>query len=275
MIASAPYDTEAAEDPIYTCVEKSLDFVLVKSCRAIEDKYINFFSQLLNKKMVTVGPLAQSGEEEEEKDSVIMEWLSQKGKSSTVFVSFGSENYLCNKKMEELAYGLELSNVNFIWVIRFPSGGEKIKIGDVLPEGYLERVKERGLVVEGWAPQAKILGHSSTGGFVSHCGWSSVTESLSYGVPVIAIPMNFDQPLNARLMVELGAGLEVLKDEDLEFDREEVARVIKEVVVEKSGEGIRCKAKELSEEIRMKEEGEMCGVVEELEKIICNKNLDE
>ena len=59
-------------------------------------------------------------------------------------------------------------------------------------------------MLEGWAPQTKILEHPSIGGFVSHCGWSSVMESMKFGVPIIAVPVHFDQPLNNRLVEEVG-----------------------------------------------------------------------
>ncbi|KAK7852317.1 beta-d-glucosyl crocetin beta-1 [Quercus suber] len=123
--------------------------------------------------------------------------------------------------MEEIAHGLELSKVDFIWIVRFPVG-EKIKLGKALPEGFLERVGERGIVVEDWAPQAKILRHSSIGGFVSHCGWSSVIESIKFGVPIIAIPMQFEQPLNARVVEEVGVAMEVKRDRDGKLERVEL-----------------------------------------------------
>ncbi|RVW86828.1 Cyanidin-3-O-glucoside 2-O-glucuronosyltransferase [Vitis vinifera] len=67
------------------------------------------------------------------------------------------------------------------------------------------------MVVEGWAPQKKILGHTSIGGFVSHCGWSSIMESIKFGVPIVAIPMQIDQPFNAKLLEAVGVGVEVKK----------------------------------------------------------------
>jgi len=65
-----------------------------------------------------------------------------------------------------------------------------------LPEGFEERVEGRGMVVN-WAPQLEILRHSSTGSFLSHCGWNSCVESISMGVPLSTWPVSYDQPSNA------------------------------------------------------------------------------
>ncbi|GFS43022.1 UDP-glucosyl transferase 72E1 [Actinidia rufa] len=163
----------------------------------------------VEKKIAPVGPLVQDTNIGEHKDTQIMQWLGTKDKFSTVFVSFGSESFLSKEEMEEMAHGLELSKVNFIWVVRFPNVGEKIELEEALPKGFLDRLGNRGLVVEDWAPQAQILAHSSTGGFVSHCGWNSILESLKFGVPVIAMPMKYDQPMNARLVEDVGVAAEV------------------------------------------------------------------
>ncbi|KAL2506710.1 UDP-glycosyltransferase 91B1 [Abeliophyllum distichum] len=242
---------------------RSCDIVLMKSCRAIEGKYIDYLSDLSQKKIVPVGPLVTQPKNEED-DSEIMQWLSKKSKLSTVYISFGSENYLSKEQIEEMTQGLELCDVNFIWVVRFPAVNT-IRIEETLPERFLERVKQKGMVVQGWAPQAKILAHPSIGGFVSHCGWSSVVESIYFGIPVIAMPLKLDQPLNARLVVEAGVGVEVARDDDREFKRDEVAKAINKVVVEKStGEGIRSKALELSKKMKEEEEVAMSETSEQL-----------
>nr|WJY55137.1 rhamnosyltransferase GT1 [Centella asiatica] len=263
---------EEGEDPMTASFKRSCEIVLIQSSKNFENEYIDFLSDLVDKKVVPVGPLIQAAAPPKEEDDKIMEWLNRKEADSTVLVSFGSQYYLSKEELEELAYGLELSQVNFVWVIRFPKG-EEVKAVEVLPQGFMDRVGDRGLLVEGWAPQTKILEHSSIGGFVSHCGWNSATESMSLGVPIIAIPMVIEQPLNCRRVVELGVGMEVMKDENSEFDREEVARVIREVVVEKSGEEIRRKAKELSENVRHTSDEEVNNVAQELRKL-CNKKLD-
>ncbi|KAA8539177.1 hypothetical protein F0562_025869 [Nyssa sinensis] len=256
------------EDRILEAIGKSCDILLIKSFREIEQKYIDYLSVLVKKKIVPVGALVQDPVNEDEHTEII-QWLDKKSKSSTLFVSFGSEYFLSKLEMEEIAHGLELSKLNFIWVVRFPVG-EKTRVEEAMPEGFLERVGERGMVVEKWAPQAKILEHSSTGGFVSHCGWSSIMESIKFGVPIIGLPIHIDQPLNARLMEEVGVCVEVKRDKNERFDRDEIAKVIRKVVVEKNGEDIRNKAREISENMKMKGDEEIDGVVEELVQL-CRK----
>ncbi|XP_015170358.1 beta-D-glucosyl crocetin beta-1,6-glucosyltransferase-like [Solanum tuberosum] len=217
-------------------IKLSRDIILVKTCRDFEGKYIDYLSNLVSKKIVPVGSLVQESIARDDHDEEIMQWLDKKEKCSTVFVSFGSEYFLSKEDIFAVARGLERSKVNFIWVIRFPQG-ERISIQDALPEGYLERVGERGMVIEGWAPQATILQHPSIGGFVSHCGWSSFMESMKFGVPIIAMPMHIDQPMNARIVEYIRMGVEAARDEDGKLQSEEIANTIRKVLVEESGEG--------------------------------------
>lgn len=258
------------KDRALECFEKSSEIILIKSFREIEGKYIDYLSALTGKKIVPVGPLVEEPVQAYEKTEAI-EWLNEKEPSSAVFVSFGSEYFLSKEEIEEVAYGLEFSMVSFLWVVRFPVAA-KVGLEMALPKGFLERVGDRGMVVDGWAPQTKILQHPSIGGFVSHCGWSSVMESMKFGVPIIAMPMHLDQPLNARLVEGVGVGVEVKRDLDGRLQREELAKVIREVVVEKSGEGVRRRAKELMEKIRKKGEEEIDEVVQELVQLCRKKN---
>ncbi|KVH97850.1 beta-D-glucosyl crocetin beta-1,6-glucosyltransferase-like [Cynara cardunculus var. scolymus] len=251
------------KDRVMECVDRSSSIVLVKSFKEVEGKYGDYLSLLTGKKVVPVGPLVVDPFLDTKQNSTI-QWLDTKATGSTVFVSFGSEYFLSSADIEEIAYGLEMSKVNFIWVLRFPKGERNIRVEEALPLGFLEKVRNRGLVVEGWAPQTKILGHKSVGGFVSHCGWSSVMEAMKFGVPIIAMPMHLDQPVNARLVTEVGVGVEVVREADGRLRREKVAAVVRRVVVSKLGEGVRKKAKKMSGDLRVKGEKEIDGVVEEL-----------
>ncbi|XP_015901063.2 beta-D-glucosyl crocetin beta-1,6-glucosyltransferase-like [Ziziphus jujuba] len=255
-----------SKDPVRACGERSSNIVLIKTTGEMEGKYIDYLSFLMDKKIVPVGPLVPEPIKEYGEETKIIKWLNTKERSSVVFVSFGSEYFLSKEDMNEIAYGLELSKVNFIWVVRFPLGGNS-KLDEELPDGFVERIGERGMVVEGWAPQIKILENWSIGGFVSHCGWSSVMESIKFGVPIIALPMHLDQPLNARLVEELGVGVEVYRDKNGRIERKELERTIKYVMEEENGEVLRMKTNEFRDKMRNKGDEEIDVVVAELVKL--------
>ncbi|KAG8370038.1 hypothetical protein BUALT_Bualt14G0076100 [Buddleja alternifolia] len=272
-----PIIKDADNDFAFGNFTLSSDIILMKSSRGVEGKYIDYLSVLCNKPVVPTGPLVVHGknddeDDDDEEDSEILKWLSEKNHSSTIFISFGSEYILSENQIEEIAKGLELCDANFIWVVRFPIGEVKISIEDKLPLGFLDMVKERGMVVSGWAPQTRILGHSSIGGFVSHCGWSSVMESMYFGVPIIGMPIKADQPINARMVVEAGVGVEVGRGKNGNYAGEEIAKAINKVIVEKTFyEGLRNRAKKLSEKIKEKEEEEVNEAAEQLLRL-CMKN---
>ncbi|BFG21098.1 hypothetical protein CerSpe_073720 [Prunus speciosa] len=260
------------------CSDRSCKIVLVKSSREIEAKYVDYLSDLTGKKIVPVGSLVQDLIEQEvdSKETKIMKWLNTRERSSVVYVSFGSEFFLSKEEIEEIAHGLELSKVSFIWVIRFPKEEKGTRVEEVLPEGFLERVGEKGIIVDCWAPQAKILKHKSAGGFVSHCGWSSVLESIKFGVPIVAMPMHLDQPINARIVEDVGVGVEVKRmgggsNENGRLKREEIAKVIRDVVVEENGQGLKRKAMELRDNMKKREDEEIDGVVEQLIQLCMRK----
>lgn len=52
-----------------------------------------------------------------------------------------------------------------------------------------------------------IPGHAKTRLFISHCGNLGTQEAKFHGVPVLAVPIAFDQPRNAARMVRKGLAL--------------------------------------------------------------------
>ncbi|KAK4346029.1 hypothetical protein RND71_036205 [Anisodus tanguticus] len=234
-------------------------------------KYIDYMSEIIKFKVLPIGTLVQDPMASVDGNMEIMEWLGKKYKFSTILVSFGSGYSLTKQELEEVAFGLELSHVNFIWVVRFPKG-ENLSLEEALPQGFFERVGDRGMVMGGWAPQAKILTHSSIGGFMSHCGWSSISESIDYGIPIIAMPMDLDQPMNAKLLVEIGVALEVVRDDNGALHRENITRVIKDVICGKSGENLRCNVRNLGEKLRFKNVEDIDAAVMELTQLCHDEN---
>ncbi|MCE5165869.1 hypothetical protein HAX54_012733 [Datura stramonium] len=109
-------------------------------------------------------------------------------------------------------------------------------------------------------------------GFVSHWGWNSISESIDYGIPVIAMPMDLDQPMNAKLIVEIGVALEVLRDDNGALQREDIARVIKDVICGKCGENLRCNVRNLGEMLRSKNMEDIDVAVLKLTQLCHEKN---
>ncbi|KAJ1275999.1 hypothetical protein BS78_05G180100 [Paspalum vaginatum] len=185
-----------------------------------------------------------------------LEWLDRQPARSVIFVSFGSGGALPAEQMRELALGLELSGQRFLWVVRSPSdegslsenyydAASKKDPFAYLPEGFVERTKDVGLVVPSWAPQTEVLGHDATGGFLTHCGWNSTLESLVHGVPMVAWPLFAEQRMNAVMLAEgVGAAIRLPEVKD----REAIAVAVRELMV-MAGEGkgavVRAKVVEL------------------------------
>jgi UDP:flavonoid glycosyltransferase YjiC (YdhE family) len=106
----------------------------------------------------------------------------------------------------------------------------------LLPDGFLERTKDRGMVLENWAPQTEVLRHEAVGAFVTHCGWNSALEAIMSGVPMICWPLYAEQRLNKVHMVEemkVGVAVEGYDEELVTADEVEA----KVRLVMESGEG--------------------------------------
>uniref|UniRef100_A0A3B4BFF5 UDP-glucuronosyltransferase n=1 Tax=Periophthalmus magnuspinnatus TaxID=409849 RepID=A0A3B4BFF5_9GOBI len=61
------------------------------------------------------------------------------------------------------------------------------------------------LLVE-WMPQNDLLGHPKTKVFVAHGGTNGIQEAIYHGVPILGIPLVFDQPDNLFRIDERQAG---------------------------------------------------------------------
>ncbi|KAJ1421240.1 UDP-glycosyltransferase family, conserved site [Sesbania bispinosa] len=206
--------------------------------------------QIIGKpKVYPVGPIIQSGSIGQENGLECLTWLDKQEPKSVLYVSFGSGGTLSQEQFNELAFGLELSGQKFLWVVRAPSGvSSATYLGgggagedplQFLPHGFLERTKKQGLVVPFWVPQIQVLGHSSTGGFLSHCGWNSVLESVVDGVPIIAWPLFAEQSLNAAMLTDgLKVALRPKVNDGGLAEREEIANIIRDLMESEEGREI-------------------------------------
>ncbi|KAJ9547309.1 hypothetical protein OSB04_019852 [Centaurea solstitialis] len=211
---------------------RGVDFVmrLVQKMKEVKAIMVNTFSELETHAIESlcsdssgpfvypVGPLLNLEDGAGKTlDDEVKRWLDGQPPSSVVFLCFGSMGSFEEVQVKEIAYALERSGHRFLWSLRRPSLQETGfgNLSDyedpreVLPEGFLERNAGIGKVI-GWAPQVALLAHRAVGGFVTHCGWNSMLESLWFGVPMATWPMYAEHQLNAfEMVVELGLAVEI------------------------------------------------------------------
>lgn len=229
------------------------DFIALRSCKEFEREYIDLVQELYQKPVVSIGLLPPVLTDDQILDDTsnnssnrpsIFKWLDQQREKSVVFVGFGSEYKMPIHQVHELAFGLELSNLPFLWILRKPDDDVDHALA-LLPSGFEARTSNRSILCLEWAPQAQILAHSSIGGCLFHSGWGTIIESLSFGHALILLPMVADQGLNGRLLVEKGVGYEVPRNEDNSFDRYRIAEALKLVMRMQEGKGVRLKGGEM------------------------------
>ncbi|CAN4118834.1 unnamed protein product [Withania somnifera] len=173
------------------------DAVVLNSFEEL-DPIINKDLKSKIQKALNIGPLVLQSSKEvvhldaNSDESGCIRWLDKQKEKSIVYLSFGTVTTLPPNEIIAIAEALEAKRIPFIWSLR--ENGVKI-----LPKGFLERTEEFGKIVS-WAPQLEILAHSSVGVFVTHCGWNSILEGISYGVPMICRPFFGDQKLNSRMV---------------------------------------------------------------------------
>lgn len=183
--------------------------MIVNSFYEMEKRYIDFWDEKVGPKSYCVGPLcvaAPPAAAAEEKAFYVrfLDGKVAEGKR-VLYVAFGTQAEVSPEQFRAIAEGLERSEVDFLWVLK-PENVQNF------PE-FEERVKERGILVRGWVDQLEILKHEAVSGFLSHCGWNSAVESITAGVPILALPFMAEQHLNARFVVEeLGAGLRLMPE---------------------------------------------------------------
>ncbi|KAJ0264673.1 UDP-glycosyltransferase 71B1 [Hirschfeldia incana] len=200
--------------------------ILVNSVAEMEPQALKFFSDSNSTPPVyAVGPILDLKTDgnafKDEKRTEILSWLDKQPLRSVVFLCFGSMGGFSEEQTRETAIALEQTGHRFLWSVRRASTDDTTKasfpedftnLEEILPEGFLERTAEIGKIIS-WAPQVDVLKHRAVGGFVTHCGWNSILESLWFGVPTSAWPIYAEQQCNAFEMVEeLGLAAEIRKD---------------------------------------------------------------
>ena len=265
----------------YSCVlnlvrrYKEIKGIIVNTFQELEHYAFSALSVYDVPPVYTVGPLIkfknhQSNHESDRSEhDKIMKWLDDQPDSSVVFLCFGSCGNFDVAQLREIALGLEQSGHRFLWSVRDASNEKKHDKPEsnfllakkpeanlhheILLEDFQERTKDKGLIICGWAPQVEALAHKAVGGFVSHCGWNSILESVWFGVPVVTLPLYAEQQINAFEMVkELGLAIELKLDNRSDRDEIVKAKEIEKAVkcVMEAESEVRKKVKDMSEKSR-------------------------
>ncbi|KNA15373.1 hypothetical protein SOVF_098850 [Spinacia oleracea] len=229
---------------------------------ALEGEYLdNIQKELGHHRVYNVGPLSLIGlSKSSDTKYEVLNWLDTCPDGSVLYVCFGSQKLLTEPQIRALALGLERSKTRFIWVVKSVSSQQ-------VPDGFDERVSDRGMVLRGWAPQVEILHHKAVGGFVSHCGWNSLLESVTAGVMLLAWPMEADQFINAKLLVEYtGLAVKLCQGEHTVPDSDALARIIYESLGQDIPQKARAKAMSNKALEAVKAGGSSAAALDELVK---------
>nr|CAN83016.1 hypothetical protein VITISV_041695 [Vitis vinifera] len=245
--------------------------VVVNSFEDLEPNYLLEYKKLVNK-VWCIGPVSLCNKEMSDKfgrgnktsidENQCLKWLDSRKPKSVIYACFGSLCHFSTSQLIEIGLGLEASNRPFVWIIRQSDCSFEIEEW-LLEERYEERIKGRGLIIRGWAPQVLILSHPAAGGFLTHSGWNSTIEAICSGVPMITWPMFAEQFYNEKLVVQvLRIGVRIGVEVIVQWGEEEKAGAlvkrnqIKEAVDKlmdegKEGEERRERARKLGELAKM------------------------
>ncbi|XP_028800818.1 7-deoxyloganetin glucosyltransferase [Neltuma alba] len=214
---------------------QTADAIIFNTFSELESEALDTLSSIFPP-LFTIGPvpllLAQTQQNQQlesigsnlwDEETRCIDWLESRKPKSVIYVNFGSITVITLEQLYEFGWGLANSKKPFLWIIRpdLVDGGSLI----LSPE-FLSETKDRCLIAS-WCEQEKVLNHPSIGGFLTHCGWNSMTESMCSGIPMACWPFLGDQQTNCRYAcIQWGVGVEL----DKNVKREMVERVINELM---------------------------------------------
>ncbi|KAE9619656.1 hypothetical protein Lal_00038157 [Lupinus albus] len=206
--------------------------ILLNTFEELEGEYVKEYQRVTGHKVWCVGPVSLTNKDDLDKaqrgnknthidESQYVNFLDSWPPCSVLYVCLGSLNRVSPEQLKEIGLGLEASKRPFIWVIRGAYRRDELEKW-LKEDGFEERVKGRGILIRGWAPQVLILSHKAIGAFLTHCGWNSTLEAICAGVPLITFPMFADQFYNEKVVVQvIDTGVSVGVENSIHFGDED------------------------------------------------------
>jgi UDP:flavonoid glycosyltransferase YjiC (YdhE family) len=122
-------------------------------------------------------------------------WLDAHHKRGVIFVSFGSMVRLSAARLRILVSAFSALDTPVLWT-GGPSSNQTPRLS--LP---------KAVRIAAFVPQRSVLSHAAVGACITHGGGGTVLECLAAGVPMVVMPLMWDQPYNAQFVQDLGAGI--------------------------------------------------------------------
>jgi hypothetical protein len=226
------YAALSALGDLFSTLKEHRPMVLINTFEALESDALRAVPQL---EILAVGPVMPDPSSASSTDLIkgvdvkdSVEWLDTQAARSVVYVSFGTMLPVSKRQELELVRGLEATNRPYLWA----RGGAIAKRGGGDQDGTDDGATstQKGMMVE-WCDQVRALSHPAVGCFVTHCGWNSALESITHGVPIVAVPQWTDQPTIAWLVEErAGVGVRAAVDGEGAVDRDELRRCVETVM---------------------------------------------
>lgn len=126
-------------------------------------------------------------------------WVDELPARPTVYASLGTVFNAMPHVFESVLDALAEEPVNLVLVVG-PSQD---------PASFGSRPE--GVHVERFLPQTAMLAHCDV--VITHAGYNTVAEALREGLPMLAIPLRVDQPINAERCMAEGLALVLLPEE--------------------------------------------------------------
>jgi hypothetical protein len=158
-----------------------------------------------------------------DEENELTEWIKSKANSSIIYGAFGTSSLILFNRMENLINGLAeflLKNPNSFLLLVFRGSNYntyQMVLNQIKNQEYLNILtdKKRVKIENKFVQQKWILQQNSIKLFLSHCGMGSCSEGIFFQKPILCMPFNMDQFINANSIDELGIGLSLFNPPSL------------------------------------------------------------
>lgn len=125
-------------------------------------------------------------------DELLPEWIEHLADQKTIYVTLGTTH---NRKIDIITTVIDsLKDDPFNLVVTIGRNQDPNEFKVHLPNIHIER----------YVPQTLLLPYCDL--VVTHGGFNTVVGALSFGLPLVVVPLGADQPIHARRCVDLQVG---------------------------------------------------------------------